>query len=414
MSYLILWLRKNDHLFLPHYIAMKTIQASFILLLSFVLLLPQGCKQDEIQPTQSCSTSSPAPHPKAASYQKVLNDYVRKGLPGISLLIRDEDGTWYGAAGMADIDKGIAMQPCHVSKAASVTKIFIGALIMKLVEEGKMELDAPLSKYVAAKHLDKVANAKQVTLRQLLNHTSGIPDVIVQNSFYLAVLNNPGRFWTPEDLLKYVKGLDPVFELGTQLEYSNTNLLYAAMAIEGATGQDHAQLLREKILDPLNLEDTYYHWHEGLSNFVAQGYFDLYNNNTLVNIANLNTGSGNGYGGIYSTVFDLQRFIEALLRDKTLLQAQTLQEMTRMSAEDLPELEAYGVTIRKDFLDRPTNQYALGHRGRDLGYTADLFYFPNQDITMAYLINYGTDAESDLKTVFLDFRKAIVDEMMKE
>ena len=184
-----------------------------------------------------------------------------------------------------------------------------------------------------------LANADKVTLRQLLNHTSGIPDVIEQNSFYLQVLNNPGRFWTPVDLLKEVKGVDAVFPLGTQLEYSNTNLLYAAMAIEGATGQNHARLLREKILDPLNLKNTYYHWHEALPDFVAQGYFDLYNNNTLVNISNFNTGSGNGYGGLYSTVFDLQRFIEALLRDKTLLKPATLQEMIRITAEDLPELD---------------------------------------------------------------------------
>lgn len=375
-----------------------------------------GCKEDEIGTTADCNTNLPSPdsHPKATAFQNVLNKYTKQGLPGISLLVRDQKGTWYGAAGMADIDQNIKMQPCHVSKAASVTKIFIGALIMKLVEEDKIQLDAPLTKYLKHDYSDKVANIDKVTVRQLLNHTSGIPDLIEQNGFYLAVLNNPTKEWHPTELLKYVYGLDAVFEMGTQLEYSNTNLLLAIMAIEGATGQDHATLLREKIIQPLGLQNTYYYWHDPLPKFVAQGYYDLYNNGTIVNMTNFNTGSGNGYGGIYSTVFDLQHFIEVLLRDKTLLQAVSLQEMTRITAEDLKDQEGYGVTIRKDFYDRPANEYGLGHRGRDLAYTADLFYFPNQDITMAYLINYGTDADSDLKPVFQAFRKEIADVIMQK
>lgn len=72
------------------------------------------------------------------------------------------------------------------------------------------------------------------------------------------------------------------------------------------------------------------------------------------------------------------------------------------------------MTIRKDFLNGAPDAYGLGHRGRDLGYTADLFYFPNQDITMAYLINYGTDAKSSLREVFYDFREAIYEAMIEE
>ena len=382
---------------------------------ALLLMLMWSCQKDPIRPTNACTVSAPSPdeHPKAAIYQSVIDQYTAKGLPGIAILIRDGGGVWYGASGMADIDRQIPMQPCHVSKAASITKIFIGTLVMKLEEEDRFDLDAPLTRYVASKYTRKVANADKVTIRQLLNHTSGIPDLIDQNSFYLAILNDPARFWTPEDLLGYVYGVDALFEPGTQLEYSNTNLLLAIMAIEGATGQNHADLLRDKVIRPLGLGHTYYHWHDPLPDFVAQGYYDLYNNGTIVNMSNFNTGSGNGYGGIYSTVFDLQHFIEALLRDKTVLTESALQEMTRISAEDLPDQEGYGVTIRKDFYDRSPDQYGLGHRGRDLAYTGDLFYLPNQDYTLSLLINYGTDADSGLKDVFLEFRKVIVDEMMK-
>lgn len=88
--------------------------------------------------------------------------------------------------------------------------------------------------------------------------------------------------------------------------------------------------------------------------------------------------------------------------------------MLEITSEDLSSGEAYGVTIRKDFLERPTDEFGLGHRGRDLAYSADLFYFPNYDLTLAYMVNYGTDAKSELRDVFFDFRNAIVDAMMKE
>jgi D-alanyl-D-alanine carboxypeptidase len=184
------------------------------------------------------------------------------------------------------------------------------------------------------------------------------------------------------------------------------------MVINRATGQDHSQLLREMILTPLALDQSFYYWHDPLPSTVAQGYFDLYNNQTIVNVTNFNTGSGNGYGGLYSNVFDLQTFIEALLRDKTLLSANTLDQMLTFGEPEGTTNKRLGLGIFKDFLERAPDEFAYGHRGRDLGYTGDMYWFPNQDITMTYLINYGTDAKSELRQSFYDFRKAMVDAIM--
>jgi D-alanyl-D-alanine carboxypeptidase len=384
-----------------------------IVLFSAALLLLGSCRKPEIGPTEQCTFTPGTTHPKSAAYQAVLDHYVAKGLPGISALIRDGNGVWVGAAGKADIGKRVDMAPCTVSKAASVTKTFIGALALKLVEEGKFGLDDPLTKWLPEKTLSNLKNANISTVRQLLNHTTGIADVIEDDGFYLAVLNNPAKKWTPEALLEFVYGDEPEFAPGTGVSYSNTNFLLLAMVMNQATGQDHSKLLRDKILVPLALEHSFYYWHDDLPAQVAQGYFDLYNNETIVNVTNFNTGSGNGYGGLYSTVFDLQTFIEALVRDKTLLSSNMTDQMLTFGEPEGTTNKRLGLSIFKDFLERAPDQFAYGHRGRDLGYTADMFWFPNQDYTLTYLINYGTDAKSELKQQFLDFRKAVVDVMME-
>lgn len=397
------WLSKKE----------KTMKGFQLFLL--LLLLPfGGCQEEEVGPSSDCTVEDYSDHPRAGAYQSLMEEFTRKGLPGISMLIRDKDGTWAGAAGMADIDKGIPMRACHVSKVASITKLFIGTLSLQLVEDGFFTLDDPVNKWLPRRITDKVANANAVTMRNLLQHTSGIPDLIEDNAFYLAVLNDPSKYWEPEELLKYIYNDSPVFAPGEQVSYSNTNLLLAIMVIESATKRSHAELLHEYILDPLGLENSYYHWHDPLPPFTAQGYFDLYNNGTILNLSNFNTGSGNGYGGLYSTVFDLQVFLEALFREKTLLSPAGLQAMLTYTEREVDNDRAFGITVNKDFIDRAPDEFGLGHRGRDLAYTADAYYFPNQDITLAYLVNYGTDAKSELKPVFLEFRNSVVDLIMQK
>ena len=379
---------------------------------ALALLIPNACQKVDIGHSEPCDYTPGPLHPKAAVYQAVLDKYTANGLPGISALIRDENGVWVGASGKADIGKDIQMSPCTVSKAASLTKTFIAALALKLVEEGVFGLDDPLTKWLPEKTLSKLKNANISTVRQLLNHTTGIADVIEDEGFYLAVLNNPAKKWTPEALLEFVYGDEPEFAPGNGVSYSNTNFLLLAMVINRASGQDHSQLLREKILVPLALNQSFYYWHDALPNSVAQGYFDLYNNQSIVNVTNFNTGSGNGYGGLYSNVFDLQTFIEALVRDKTMLTNETLDQMLTFGEPEGTTNKRLGLGIFKDFLERAPDQFAYGHRGRDLGYTADMFWFPNQDFTLSYLINYGTDAKSEIRQQFYDFRKEIVDVMM--
>lgn len=391
--------------------------------ISAIIAIIGGCNQDEIpRPTKlECPLEVESVYkvnPKSNYYQLTLDNYVERGLPGVSLLIWNDDGFFIGSAGRSDVKKDILMQPCHVAKVASITKFMLGTAIMRLQEKGVLSLNDPISKYISQATLNKINNGdKGLTIRNLMNHTSGIYDVIDDDGFYLQVLNDPAKHWNTEELLEYVYNKDAAFPFNPEdtAGYSNTNFLLLGMIVDAATGTNHTETLKTEIFQPLGMEDTYYFWHDPLpENQVAQGYFDLYNNGNIENLTNWNTGSGNGYTGVYSTVWDMYLFAKALYVDKTLLTQASLDEMLVFH----PTIETrkhLGVACIQDFIDigNPGTDFAWGHRGRDLAYSADLFYFPHHNTIMALICNYGTDAESNLRPVFLEMRDEIAHQIIE-
>ena len=357
-------------------------------------------------------TDSSWKHPRHIALDRLLTKYSKLGLPGFSLMVTDQHGSWIGSRGKADLKTNIDFAPCQIAKVASITKFMIGTLVFKMMEDslrtgiGYADLDRKISTWLPENILKKTANASKVTLGQLMNHETGIPDLIEQDKFYLAVLNNPNKKWKQEELLNFISGLPAVFHPGDTAIYSNTNTLLLSMILEKISGRSHAQLLREMVLNPLGLTNTFYHPHEPLPTSVAQGYYDLYRNHTLVNVSNFITGSGNGYGGVYSNVTDMSIFLDAVLVHPWFLSSKSLQLMQRFGKPD--GVNRYGYGLMKKFISRGENA-GLGHSGRDLGYTADLFYFPSKGVSFSLVVNYGTDAGSFLKEVFLQFENDILD-----
>jgi len=387
-----------------------------LFILTAAVVVNSSCKKPQIVETRSIGAPCPwadssSHHPKNAALMALLDKYRKKGLPGISLLVSDSKGTWIGSAGKADIENNIDFVAGTVSKAASITKLFMSTLLFKLMEDsthtglGYSAITTKISHWLPAGVISKLPNGNMVTLGQCMNHETGIPDVIEQDAFYLAVLNNPNKIWEPEELLQFIYNKKPLFTPSDTAIYSNTNTILIKMVIEAATGKSHADLLKQYIIQPLGLQHTYYQPYDQLPNSTAQGYFDLYNNNTIVNVSNLVTGSGNGYGGLYSNVFDLFTFINALLVQKTFLKPASMAIMQTYGKKDDPNYYGYG--LQKTFLDHGAD-YGIGHKGRDLGYSANLFYFPNKGVVHIFFVNYGTDAESNLKSVFRDFQEELV------
>ncbi len=383
---------------------------SYVILLALFLF---SCNKVTVGPTLKCANEDLVTHPKYAELQQILSEYTQKGLPGISVLFIDSSGVCATGAGKADIAEDVDFTACTVSKVASITKMFVGVVALQLVDEGVLDLDKKALEWLTADVVSKVKNLEDCTLRMLLNHTTGIYDVITGTGFYLDLLNNPDQTWENYDLLQHVYGKEPYFPAGTKCSYSNTNTLLVSMIIDEATGHSHAIEIKNRIIDKLGLTRTYYFPHDSVPPITAQGYYDLYNNGTILNMANYHTGPGNGYGGIYSNVFDLQVFIHALYKSKILLSQKMLDEMLQF---EYPEGDdrGLGLSCMKDFNYRTNkNEFGYGHRGRDLGYSGDLYYFPNQGFTLSMLVNYGTNGSTPIGDFYYQLRDDLVDLLMK-
>ena len=388
---------------------------NYILILILTLVL-FSCKKALVEHTENTGPAIPLPdnsaaHPKNTQFKNLIEKYRKQGLPGISLLVKDANGIWFGATGYADIEKNIPFSTTTVSKAASITKLIVGTTVFKMMEDsvntgiGYNALNTKINQWIPRSITDKLPNGNEITLGQCMKHETGIPDVISQDAFYLAVLNNPNKIWEAEELLKYVYGA-PEFKPSDTAIYSNSNTVLVAMVIEAATKKKHLDLIKKYIFTPLGMNNTFYQGRDALPSYTAQGYYDLYNNGSIINVSNLITGSGNGYGGMFSNVFDLLKFLDALLINRTLLSSKSLNMMQTWGKPD--GVNEYGYGIMKKFIARGVNA-GIGHSGRDLGYTANMFYFPNKNVSHIFFVNYGTDANSKLKDVFNAFQEELLD-----
>ncbi|MEP6597604.1 MAG: serine hydrolase domain-containing protein [Ginsengibacter sp.] len=354
---------------------------------------------------------------KISRLGELVNAYINKGLPGMIILVKDRDSTWQTAAGFSDIEKKISMQTTNELMIASITKMFVAVVTLKLQEEGKLDIDKPIISFRCGNIFKNVPNAEKITIRNLLNHTSGLPDFIKSNRFVTNLLDHPTNNWKREDLLKFLINTKAEFMSGEKGKYSNSNflLLSTLLDAEFKDSGSHVQWIQKEILEPLQLNHTQYINRRAYPPELAQGYGDLYRNNRLINLTHLNIcGTGNGFSGMFSTVEDLSKFLEALLIKKILLKENSLQQMLNFVQDSEEKAVAFGLGIWKDFQDENGNTFAYGHRGREAAYTADLFWFPKQDITYVFLMNCGIGTDSPIKNLFLQFRKEFVVELLKE
>lgn len=394
----------------------------YYLYLFFLICAGLSCKKgDTEQAVISCIenygwTDSSHLHPKNAIYTNLLETLTKQGLPGISLMIEDKNGIWYGASGFADIKNNTRMQTCHLGKIASVTKLFTAVMIYKLAEQGSLKLTDPISNYIDDKHIKKIKNAEKATIENLLSHSSGICDIVFDPEFILYTFNNLDKEKSYEKLLEFAYNKKPDFEYNTKHSYNQTlNHVLLAMVLNKALQHDQSIMLRNSIFNPLHMNSSYIRPQESLPwNQIAKGYYDVRKNGILQDLTPLYTGDGKGFTGIYSNVNDLRLFINSLFKYKTLLNTASLSHMTNIDNLDTT-LACAGGCRAMQLSVNGQNYTWYGHPGGEVNYAAGAFYSPEANATITYIVNYGVAFEDlgAFTDAYFDFRKKLFIEVCK-
>ncbi|MEU4765799.1 serine hydrolase domain-containing protein [Actinosynnema sp. NPDC023794] len=271
---------------------------------------------------------------------------------GALLTVEDSTGVRADAAGEAVVGGHF--------RIGSVTKTFVATVVLQLVDEGRVGLDDPVDRYVAG-----VPKGDLITVRQVLNHTSGLYDYAHEAGYSTNRWRGADRFRTyrPQELLDVAFAGTPYFDPGQGWHYSNTNYVVAGMLIERVTGRTYGDEVRARILRPLGLSRTTVpgRW-PALPHPHARGYTEV--DGRLVDATLMNPTLDWAAGEMISTADDLNRFFDALLGGR-LTSAASLAEMRR-TVDDTGTIFAYGLGLQR--FDLPCGRSVWGHGGELIGY----------------------------------------------
>lgn len=332
---------------------------------------------------------------KAEGLKLAIEELTNLGVPGCAMAVYSDEGWWTAAAGLAKIEDNAPMQPCHLQYLQSVSKTYMAVAILKLYELGKINLDEPITRYLPKTVSDYITDAGKLTVRMLLNHTSGIPEYNMAPAYVSYLLQHPDHYFAPLDYLQYIKGKPLDFAPGSKYSYRNTNYLVLALMADALTG-DHAKFIEEIIFRPLGLSHTFYRGNSAYLKYpeLVNGYWDRHSDGIIENASQLqrnNVASLVGDDGIVTTPEEAVKFLRGLMEGK-LISTATLEVM-KTWVNDSKGNPTYGLG-----LDHATflGQTAYGHSGGGIGAGCQLYFFPKKKVYVFVAINLGTVTDSPL------------------
>jgi D-alanyl-D-alanine carboxypeptidase len=269
--------------------------------------------------------------------------------PGATNAIVTPDGfTWKGAAGLSDLASNTPMQSDDVFNIASQTKPFTAAAVLRVTEQGKISLDDTLGQWLPdiAKN---IPDGQNITLRQLLNGTGGIPNFDETAKYQSDLLNNEIGVLSPEQVVEYIYG-EPRFtgsRSSSTWTYTNTADILASLMVEKATGLPFFTVLRQEVLEPLGLDSTFFAGKEDLPQNTVKAYRDINSDGVLDDISSANTTIISNYGAggaLFSTAEDVTRFTQALFGGE-LLNSESIKELTTFVETGFSSFPRYGLSV---------------------------------------------------------------------
>jgi len=327
--------------------------------------------------------------------QGILDDAISKyNLIGIQASIKTKDGrTWNGASGTADKKRKKLLTINDPIRIGSVTKTFTAVLILHLIEKGYIRLDQNLDVWVP-----DISESHKITLRHLLNHSSGIPEILGMKVMMASTIH-PHKIWKSEELLEIIKNKKLDFMPGSKHKYSNSNYILLGLIAEKVTGKPLKELYREEILNPLDLRNTFFVPYENPPINLVSGYDQsLIPSPGYIQIKSDNTSwSTCAYasGAMVSTANDLLKFISSIV-DTTIINNKSLELMTSFH-QGADKKEKYNKYFGFGLFHFDTvydNTY--GHLGLFIGSESIVLYHPEKKYIVSLIGNVSKFNKDEL------------------
>ena len=353
-------------------------------------------------------------------FQSLLDDLVKRD-PGVRsglLLVEGPTFHWKGASGFAFAERQIAALPEDQFNIDSIAKMMTATITMKLVEEGRLELDDRVSEYLPETLVDGLhvfegqSFSHEITVRQLLNHTSGIVDDWACPGFLDLVAGDPERRWSPEETIEYVKeNCPPRFRPGEGWHYSDTAYNVLGLVLEKIAKEPLHKLYREMLLDPLGMEHTYRPAYEPPRPVTAgrppaERYLEDIECGLWTSVMTADWAGG----GLVSTTEDLNTFLRAFVRGDIF--ADSLNKVEMLTWVESGPRNNYGLGVSRVLFDRfdDPSVSALGevwgHAGSSHNF---MYYWPQEDVTIVGTLNQmavATDLYDTVAMILMTIRAA--------
>ncbi|MCQ6333895.1 MULTISPECIES: serine hydrolase domain-containing protein [Bacillus cereus group] len=298
------------------------------------------------------------------SVKEAMRDTLKLGYPGILAKTSEGGKTWSYAAGVADLSTKKPMKTDFRFRIGSVTKTFTATVVLQLAGENRLNLDDSIERWLPGFIQGNGYDDKQITIRQLLNHTSGIANYTRSKDFNMM---DTKKSYTAEELVKMGISMPSDFAPGKSWSYSNTGYVLLGILIEKVTGNSYAEEIENRIIEPLELSNTFL---PGNSSVIpgtkhARGYIQLDRASEPKDVTYYNPSTGSSAGEMISTADDLNKFFSYLLGGK-LLKEQQLKQMLTTVPTGVDELGDSGLGIFKMKLSN--GESIWGHGGTIPGF----------------------------------------------
>lgn len=343
---------------------MSKLRALAALTVSTSLLLSGCTSSDEPAAVEPTTTTLSSGNIRTDDVQSALDALVDAGSVAAVAQVRDGKNSWSGAAGLVERDGTEPASANDPVRIASVTKPMVAAAILQLVDEGTLQLDEQVDELLPG------LLPKPVTVRQLLDHTSGLPDYLSGFDSAAAIASRSGDVVTDDELIADASALPWTTEPGSEFVYSNTNYAVLGRILADLDGESVGESLQDRIFDPLEMTDTTYPTDATIADNALHGY--VLEDGTYTDVTDYDASIWSAGGAVVSTVGDLNTFFRGLF-DGTLIPQNLIDEMQVLT----PSAYGLGLLPAVDACNPESREAVFGQRGNGFGYSTLTFASPD-------------------------------------